>query len=59
MFAPFKLPNETLCSIMGRLLTAINQGLSKDTHNNAAVKCYQTYVYDLPDGNGMLDENST
>ncbi|XP_065216234.1 hexokinase-like [Planococcus citri] len=50
MFAPFKLSNETLCSIMNRLLTSINQGLSKDTHTNAPVKCYQTYIYDFPTG---------
>lgn len=52
MFAPFKLPNGTLCSIMNRLLTSINQGLSKDTHSTAPVKCFQTYICDFPSGNG-------
>lgn len=49
---PYKLSNEILCDLVKRLTTAINQGLSKDAHQNATVKCYSTYVTDLPTGKG-------
>lgn len=52
MVAPFKLSNEILCSIMDRLSTSINEGLSKTGHDKAAVKCYQTYISDFPTGEG-------
>lgn len=31
---------------------ALNKGLGVDTHEGASVKCYQTYIQDLPTGKG-------
>ncbi|XP_043476581.1 hexokinase type 2 isoform X3 [Leptopilina heterotoma] len=36
--------------IMENLTEDINKGLSKDRHDEAVVKCYTTYVQDLPNG---------
>ncbi|KAK7578137.1 hypothetical protein V9T40_010342 [Parthenolecanium corni] len=44
------LSEEQLKDIMDRLLKNINEGLSKENHDSAAVKCYVTYVQDLPSG---------
>lgn len=44
------LSDEQLKEIMTRLLDSINKGLSKDTHAQAGVKCWITYVQDLPNG---------
>lgn len=37
---------------MTRLMNEIKKGLGAETHNSATVKCYQTYIQDLPSGNG-------
>lgn len=37
---------------MELLLDNINKGLKKDTHPSAIVKCFPSYVQDLPDGTG-------
>lgn len=37
---------------MKRLTNEINRGLSKETHTEAIVRCYTTYVQDLPNGTG-------
>lgn len=48
------LSDEQLNDIMKRLLKNINEGLSKDSHDSAAVKCFVTYVQDLPSGKGKF-----
>lgn len=37
---------------MQRLTDEINKGLSRETHDEAIVKCFTTYVQDLPNGTG-------
>lgn len=51
------LSDEQLKEIMDRLLKNINEGLSKESHDNAAVKCFVTYVQDLPNGKGKLESD--
>lgn len=41
--------------IMNRLLNDLNKGLGKDTHEDAIVKCFVTYVQDLPNGKGNVN----
>lgn len=38
---------------MTRILAEINRGLKKETHAEADIKCFVTYVQDLPNGKGM------
>lgn len=38
--------------VMQKLDDEMNKGLSKETHDQAVVKCFATYVQDLPDGSG-------
>ena len=45
------LSNEQLRCVMKKLSYEIEKGLSKETHKNAIVRCYTTYVQDLPTGN--------
>ncbi|XP_066251312.1 hexokinase type 2-like isoform X3 [Euwallacea similis] len=42
--------NETLKKIQEIFLDNIQRGLAKGTHKKATVKCFPTYVQDLPDG---------
>ncbi|XP_046429825.1 hexokinase type 2 isoform X1 [Neodiprion fabricii] len=44
------LSDEQLKLVMQRLTEEINKGLSKATHDEAVVKCFTTYVQDLPNG---------
>lgn len=37
---------------MQKLTDEINRGLSRETHEDAIVKCFTTYVQDLPNGTG-------
>ena len=37
---------------MVRILHEINRGLSKETNNEADIKCFITYIQDLPNGKG-------
>lgn len=37
---------------MKRFNSAIAVGLAKQTHESATVKCYPTYIQDLPTGKG-------
>lgn len=46
------LDDKTLREIMSRFLTEIDRGLKKDTHPKADIKCFVTYVQDLPNGKG-------
>lgn len=47
----FYLSDRTLVEIQRRFLIDVNKGLAKNTHDAAVVKCYVTYVQDLPTGN--------
>lgn len=38
--------------VMQKLDDEMNKGLSKEMHDQAVVKCFATYVQDLPDGSG-------
>lgn len=39
--------------IMKRVVVEVERGLSKKTHKEADVKCFVTYVQDLPNGKGL------
>ncbi|XP_067657628.1 hexokinase-4-like isoform X2 [Haliotis asinina] len=47
---PLILKDEDYQTVMEKMLDNFNQGLGKDTHNNAKVKMFQTYVRSVPDG---------
>lgn len=49
---PFIMDNDKLQKYMEILLDNINKGLKKATNPSAIVKCFPTYVQDLPDGTG-------
>lgn len=38
--------------LMKRVIVEIEKGLSKKTHPDADIKCFVTYVQDLPNGKG-------
>ncbi|MBO8644481.1 hypothetical protein INO79_13860, partial [Staphylococcus aureus] len=44
------LSNEQLTTLMKDMDGAIRNGLGKDTNPSSIVKCYVTYVQDLPNG---------
>ncbi|KAG5319354.1 HXK2 Hexokinase, partial [Pseudoatta argentina] len=44
------LSDDQLRLVMQKLTDEINKGLSKETHDDAIVKCFTTYVQDLPNG---------
>lgn len=44
------LSDDQLRMVMERLDAEISKGLSKETHKDSIVKCFTTYVQDLPDG---------
>ncbi|XP_076631471.1 hexokinase A isoform X1 [Colletes latitarsis] len=44
------LSDDQLRLVMEKLNGEINKGLSKQTHESAIVKCFTTYVQDLPNG---------
>uniref|UniRef100_A0A182SP46 Phosphotransferase n=1 Tax=Anopheles maculatus TaxID=74869 RepID=A0A182SP46_9DIPT len=44
------LTDKQIEEIMRRVIKEINRGLSKQTHAEADVKCFITYVQDLPNG---------
>ncbi|CAG9769174.1 unnamed protein product [Ceutorhynchus assimilis] len=46
----FNLSNDTLRKNMDLFLDNIQRGLKKDTHPTSIVKCFPTYVQDLPKG---------
>ncbi len=49
---PYKLKNDQLCEVMKKLRTDLEKGLAAETHDSATVKCYQTYIQEVPSGNG-------
>ncbi|XP_012528618.1 hexokinase type 2 isoform X3 [Monomorium pharaonis] len=44
------LSDDQLRQVMQALDDEINKGLAKETHDDAIVKCFTTYVQDLPNG---------
>lgn len=40
--------------ICRRFLVEIDRGLKKATHHQADIKCFVTYVQDLPNGKGKI-----
>lgn len=46
----FDISNDQLRECMDKFLSQINKGLGKDTHDEAVVKAFVTYVQDLPTG---------
>lgn len=47
----FVLSNSKLKSVMNRMSDCIDRGLCKTTHELSTIKCWQTYVQDMPTGN--------
>jgi len=47
-----ELSDVNISEIMNRLQEDIQLGLRKDTHAASIVKCFVTYVQDLPNGTG-------
>lgn len=45
------LNDEHMKELMKRIIYEIERGLSAKTHNEADIKCFITYVQDLPNGN--------
>lgn len=46
------LTNEQLTKVKKQLLFEIQRGLRSATHPTSIVKCFPTYVQDLPNGKG-------
>lgn len=46
------LSEEQLREVADRMLTEVNRGLAKETNKEATVKCFPTYVRELPNGTG-------
>lgn len=44
------LNNETLNQVMINFERQIKKGLKKSTHNTSEIKCFITYVQDMPNG---------
>jgi hexokinase len=47
----FVLPNNKLREFINRISSCIDEGLDKEKHSKATIKCWQTYVQDMPTGN--------
>jgi hexokinase len=50
-----QLSDYQISEIMSRLLEDIKLGLGKNTHHKSTVKCFVTYVQDLPNGTGEFN----
>lgn len=48
------LDNAKLNNVRTRFEKEIRRGLKKETHHCSEVKCFVTYVQDLPNGNGKV-----
>ncbi|XP_047525151.1 hexokinase type 2 isoform X1 [Pieris napi] len=46
----FHMSDKQIREIMSRLHNDLIKGLGKDTHPNSIVKCWNTYIQDLPNG---------
>ncbi|KAE8741718.1 hypothetical protein FOCC_FOCC012768 [Frankliniella occidentalis] len=44
------LTDEVIAELMRRIARDVEKGLGKDTHKEAVIKCFITYVQDLPNG---------
>lgn len=47
------LTDKHMVELTKRVVVEVERGLSAKTHNEADVKCFVTYVQDLPNGKGM------
>lgn len=52
------MDDKTLREIMSKFLLEIERGLKKKTHPEADIKCFVTYVQDLPNGKGETKPES-
>jgi hypothetical protein len=50
-----QLSDDQISEMMNRLMEDIQLGLGKNTHQKSIVKCFVTYVQDLPNGTGKLN----
>lgn len=50
------MTDDHIKEIMRRFLIEIDRGLKKETHPNADIKCFITYIQDLPNGKGDLNK---
>ncbi|CAG0885823.1 unnamed protein product [Cyprideis torosa] len=48
--SPLILSDETIAEVREGILTAIKEGLGKSSNSTASVKCFPTFVRDLPNG---------
>lgn len=55
---PLLLSNEQLFKLMEDMDKAIKSGLGKATNPSSVVKCYVTYVQDLPNGKGKFKKKT-
>ena len=46
------LTNDQLEKVASILLSELNEGLGRETHHEAKVKCFPTFVRDVPNGKG-------
>lgn len=53
----FHMTEKQIREIMSRLHANIVRGLGKDTNASAIVKCFITYIQDLPNGKGNYSLN--
>lgn len=51
----FILSDDTIKQVSNLFLDEVKKGLVRRTHDAACVKCYVTYVQDLPKGIGCCD----
>lgn len=52
------LDDKKIEEIMRRFLIEIDRGLKKSTHDEANIKCFVTYVQDLPNGKGKFNKKT-
>lgn len=46
------LSDDQLKMVMKKFTEEMNKGLAKETHEDSTLKCFTTYVQDLPNGTG-------
>lgn len=51
------LSDEQLREVADRMLIEVQRGLKKDTNKEATVKCFPTYVRELPNGEGTFRQH--
>lgn len=50
------LTDKHIEELMKRVIVEIERGLGNKTHNEADIKCFVTYVQELPNGKGKRNE---